>query len=324
MKHPKSTADDLGTRIHEDIKNLNYECAICTDDVSRYSRIWSCTLCWTVVHLKCVKRWHDNQKKQQDSQPAEPQRVLTWRCPGCNSKLSNDPGSYHCWCGKEVNPQPAPSSLPPHSCGQTCSKPRSPCPHPCSLQCHAGPCPPCGLVGPTQACFCGKKELRKLCRETDYENGWGCQETCGDLLPCGEHFCSRPCHPGLCGECTEEIAARCYCGQVEKQMLCSDREEPRSSYSIADHSCFEGTFTCHKPCDRSFDCGIHKCSGTCHPTGRGVSALPIRGRLGNSLPMRKDAARSAARRTSFLVHRCHSPLREALSQEAALWSPLQR
>ncbi|GAB0136236.1 hypothetical protein EsDP_00004547 [Epichloe bromicola] len=78
-KPAKSMADDLGTRIHEDVANLNYECAICTDDVSRTSHIWSCTLCWTVVHLKCVKRWYGNQKKQQDLQSAEPQMEFSWR-----------------------------------------------------------------------------------------------------------------------------------------------------------------------------------------------------------------------------------------------------
>ncbi|KAK8925108.1 FKBP12-associated protein 1 [Metarhizium anisopliae] len=56
VRLPKSTAEDLGTRIHEDIRNFNYECAICTDDVVRTSHVWSCTLCWTVVHLKCVRK----------------------------------------------------------------------------------------------------------------------------------------------------------------------------------------------------------------------------------------------------------------------------
>ncbi|EFY87775.1 hypothetical protein J3459_003979 [Metarhizium acridum] len=265
VRLPKSAADNLGTRIHEDISNFNYECAICTDDVVRTSHVWSCTLCWTVVHLKCVRKWHDNQKKQRDVQSSEPQQVFTWRCPGCNSKLSDDPGSYHCWCGKDISPHPAPSSLPPHSCGQTCSKPRPTCPHPCPLQCHAGPCPPCGLMGPIQSCFCGKNESRKLCRETNYENGWSCQETCGDLLPCGEHFCSKPCHSGLCGDCDMTVDAKCYCGRVEKQMSCFEREEPQMSYHIADQSWFDGTFTCNRLCERSFDCGIHKCSEPCHP-----------------------------------------------------------
>lgn len=227
--------------------------------------MWSCTLCWTVVHLRCVKRWHDNQKKQQDLQSSEPQQDFSWRCPGCNSKLSDDPGSYHCWCGKDINPHPAPSSLPPHSCGQTCSKPRPTCPHPCSLQCHAGPCPPCGLMGPTQSCFCGKNESRKLCRETDYENGWSCQEICGDLLPCGEHSCCRPCHSGLCGDCDTTVEAKCYCGRVGKQMPCFEREEPQMSFNVADETWFDGTFTCDQLCQRSFDCGVHRCSEACHP-----------------------------------------------------------
>lgn len=265
VKLPKSTAADLGTRIHEDIGSWNYECAICTDDVIRTSQIWSCTLCWTVVHLKCAKRWHGNQKKQQDLQSTEPQQEFSWRCPGCNSKLADDPGSYRCWCGKDINPQPAPASLPPHSCGQTCAKPRPTCPHPCGLQCHAGPCPPCGLTGPVQSCFCGKNTSQKLCRETDYENGWSCQEICGDLLPCGEHECSRPCHSGLCGECDMKVESRCYCGRVEKELPCFEREDPQQSYSPSSSDWFEGSFSCDQLCQRSFDCGVHKCSENCHP-----------------------------------------------------------
>lgn len=261
---PKSTATDLGTRIHEDISSWNYECAICTDDVVRASHVWSCTVCWTVVHLKCAKKWYGNQKRQDDLQSSEPQREFSWRCPGCNSKLLDDPGSYHCWCGKDINPPPSSAALPPHSCGQTCSKPRATCPHPCSLQCHAGPCPPCGLTGPTQSCFCGKSTSRKLCRETDYENGWSCQEICGDLLPCGEHFCSKPCHSGLCGDCDMKVEAKCYCGRVEKQMPCYERGEPEQSHSPMGNGWFEGTFSCNQLCQRRFDCGVHKCSEPCH------------------------------------------------------------
>ncbi|PHH72480.1 hypothetical protein CDD80_4504 [Ophiocordyceps camponoti-rufipedis] len=249
VRLPKSVAEDLPTRIHEDIANWNYECAICTDDVVRTSHIWSCVLCWTVVHLKCARKWHDNQKKHDDCQPAEPRSESSWRCPACNSKLLDDPGSYHCWCGKEISPSPASAALPPHSCGQTCSKPRPTCPHPCPLQCHAGPCPPCGLMGPAQSCFCGKNSSRKLCRETDYENGWSCQEPCQDVLPCSEHLCRKPCHPGLCGDCDAPVEAR---------------DEPRQSYGTVQEAWFEGSFECRQPCKRSFDCGLHECSRCCH------------------------------------------------------------
>ncbi|KAL7800513.1 hypothetical protein V8C43DRAFT_209088 [Trichoderma afarasin] len=265
VKLPKSTAADLGTRIHEDISHGNYECAVCTDEVLRKSHVWSCNVCWTVVHLKCAKKWYHNQMKQNAARPpTESQPENSWRCPGCNSKLSDEPGSYHCWCGKDINPRPSSTSLPPHSCGQTCSKPRGTCPHPCGLQCHAGPCPPCGLVGPTQSCFCGKNTSQKLCRETDYENGWSCQEICGDLLPCGEHFCPNPCHPGLCGDCDLKVEAKCYCGRVEKKIPCFERQDVQSSYSVEDASWFEGSFSCLTPCERKFDCGTHSCSATCH------------------------------------------------------------
>ncbi|QUC17771.1 uncharacterized protein UV8b_02012 [Ustilaginoidea virens] len=180
IKPPKSTAGDLGTRIHQDIGNLNYECAICTDDVSRSSHVWSCALCWTVVHIKCAERWYEKQKKQPDLQPPESQREVTWR-------------------------------------------------------------------------------------ETDYENGWSCDEICGDLLPCGEHSCPKACHSGFCGDCGMTVQAKCYCGRTVKQIPCSEQEEPRPSFDKVVKSWFEGVFTCNQVCQRSFDCGVHKCSKTCHP-----------------------------------------------------------
>lgn len=262
MKLPRSTAADLGTRIHEDISSANYECVICTEYVLRNSKIYCCPKCWTVLHLKCVQMWYKPQvEKKEQGNPDESDG--SWRCAGCNSMVQDLP-SYHCWCGKEDSPKPASKSLPPHSCGQTCSKPRPTCPHPCPLQCHAGPCPPCDAMGPTQSCFCGKHEVRKPCRETDYQNGWSCQEPCGDLLPCGTHVCPQSCHPGLCGDCNMVLATKCYCGRVEKQMPCYKQGEIQQSYNTADKSWFEGSFSCDQICARGFDCGIHKCHQDCH------------------------------------------------------------
>ena len=272
-KLPKSQANDLPTRIHEDISNLNYECCICTDDVIRSDQVWSCTLCWTVVHMKCVKAWFKNQKSH-DMQSNEPVREALWRCPGCNSKLSDDPGSYHCWCGKDISPRPAPASLPPHSCGQTCLKPRQTCPHQCPLQCHAGPCPPCNLMGPTQSCFCGKDAAQKLCRDTDYENGWSCGQVCDDYLTCGQHTCQKPCHAGLCGQCDAKVEATCYCSKVEKEILCFEQDEPGYTFSQKLGQEIEGTFDCKQECGRSFDCGVHKCPKTCHTQNEENSHCP--------------------------------------------------
>lgn len=276
----KSEAPDLTTRIHEDIDNGQYECVICSSEVVRTSRIWACSLCWTVTHFHCTKKWYTSQLKEgQQPQGAEP----TWRCPGCNSKLTEDPGSYHCWCGKELNPRSAPG-VPPHSCGQTCFKPRGTCPHPCGLQCHSGPCPPCTLMGPVQSCYCGKNTSQKRCVDTDYTNGFSCNEVCADLLPCGEHVCPQKCHPGVCGACEVLVHSTCYCGKEKKELPCDQRDDVLESYNYgqlqgesdtSNETWFEGSFTCQAPCTRKFDCGQHTCQKGCHPHDEELAHCPM-------------------------------------------------
>ncbi|KAI1356637.1 hypothetical protein F5Y01DRAFT_112 [Xylaria sp. FL0043] len=274
----KSNAPDLPTRIHEDINNGQYECVICTNEVLRNSRIWSCSICWTATHMSCVKKWFTNRTKPPEQDQDQPQQQV-WRCPGCNSTMHDEPGVYHCWCGKEINPKSVPG-LAPHGCGQTCSKPRGTCPHPCPLECHAGPCPPCLLMGPSQPCFCGKSVSTKRCGETDYTKGWSCHEPCGDLLPCGEHECQKECHAGLCGSCEAPVAARCYCGKESKDMPCDSLGEKLESYDYHPRRredsapepeseetgvWFVGSFKCDHLCGRPFDCAKHSCQRACHP-----------------------------------------------------------
>jgi transcriptional repressor NF-X1 len=278
---PKSTAPDLPTRIHEDINNEQYECVICTSEVLRNSRVWSCSICWTVVHLPCVTKWYANhQKKGEQQQQQHSQQSQAWRCPGCNLPMTEEPSSYYCWCGKDINPTSI-TGLPPHSCGQTCSKPRSTCPHPCSLECHAGPCPPCELMGPTQSCFCGKNTTTKRCAETHYDSGWSCNNICGDLLPCGEHSCSKPCHAGLCGSCDIPMLSRCYCGRVEQTIPCDRRDNILRSFKTRNVGCgnedewFDGCFACDTPCGRQFDCGYHRCEKPCPPQDDQPAHCPL-------------------------------------------------
>lgn len=285
----KSTAPDLATRIHEDITYGQYECVICTNEVLPNSRIWSCSICWTVSHMSCVRKWYTNQMKKPEQPGA--QAPSGWRCPGCNSSMAEEPSIYHCWCGKEVNPTSIPG-LPPHSCGQTCSKPRSTCPHPCSsMVCHAGPCPPCEMMGPSIPCFCGKDISTKRCGETDYANGWSCQEVCGDLLPCGEHECSRLCHSGLCGSCEIPIPSLCYCGKEFREISCERRGDRIDSFNhgqVKDspetlgaeaegpgEAWFSGSFTCEAECGRMYDCGQHRCEKSCHTQDEKVTHCPF-------------------------------------------------
>ncbi|KAF2720321.1 hypothetical protein K431DRAFT_285977 [Polychaeton citri CBS 116435] len=270
----KSQAPDIATRTHEDINNGHYECPICTSEVQRNSKVWACHSCWTVFHLTCIKKWVKNEGSaaaQQNVQNGDAPPPRQWRCPGCNLPKDVLPNNYTCWCEKEIDPRST-AGIPPHSCGNTCGRERvRKCPHPCQMTCHAGPCPPCTHMGPTQVCYCGKHESTKRCSETDYEHGWSCGEVCGELLPCGEHACPRPCHEGLCGACEIRVPARCYCGQVEKDVLCCDRGDEMISHrqhmqnekEPLDET-WTGSFECSNPCGRPFDCGVHVCKKPCH------------------------------------------------------------
>ncbi|KAI0018313.1 hypothetical protein F4780DRAFT_751617 [Xylariomycetidae sp. FL0641] len=273
----KSTAPDLPTRIHEDISNAQYECVICTNEVLPNSKVWSCSKCWTVTHMSCVRKWYSNRTKPSND-PESWQTHQAWRCPGCNSAMHDEPSTYHCWCGKEINPSST-AGLSPHSCGQTCSKPRGTCPHPCPLQCHAGPCPPCLLMGPSQPCFCGKQTSTKRCGETNYGEGWSCHQECGDLLACGEHPCLRECHPGLCGDCEVPVYARCYCGRTAKEVLCEARGDQIESYNYGQAAnpgdWFVGSFKCEQTCGRAFDCEKHFCQHECHPQHEQLAHCPF-------------------------------------------------
>ncbi|RVX72263.1 hypothetical protein B0A52_04467 [Exophiala mesophila] len=94
----RSTAPDIVTRIHEDISHNVYECAICTNEVSRNSKIWSCKTCWTVFHIGCIKKWSKNEGSAvhrpsgQDDDEAQVGKL--WRCPGCNLPKDITPTSY--------------------------------------------------------------------------------------------------------------------------------------------------------------------------------------------------------------------------------------
>lgn len=119
---PKSSADDLTTRTHEDIDNGHYECAICVETIKRTAKgVWSCRTCWTVFHLGCIKKWSTNEGSAAARQQAPEDELpppRQWRCPGCNLPKDELPRGFTCWCEKEAEPRPLPG-LPPFSCGQT-------------------------------------------------------------------------------------------------------------------------------------------------------------------------------------------------------------
>lgn len=282
----KSTAPDIATRTHEDIANLLYECPICTSDVGRSSKVWSCKTCWTVFHLACIKKWSANDGStlaQQRDEEGELPPLRQWRCPGCNLPKDDVPIHYTCWCEKELDPRST-SGIPPHSCGQSCGKSRilpRKCPHPCEMVCHAGPCQPCTHMGPVESCFCGKKTTSKRCVDTEYGAGWSCGQLCGDLMPCGVHTCQKPCHEGLCGGCDVPVESRCYCGRIAKSIPCYEHGDEKSSQkaSLSENGSqiveeWIGSFRCGEVCQRVYDCGKHACERSCHPQDTGPAHCP--------------------------------------------------
>lgn len=251
-------AEDLMTRIHNGLASGSYECMICYGGVTRRSQVWDCSRCYAVFHLKCIGKW----AKQGLEAPLPPHAIQngqepprTWRCPGCQNLSEEMPSKYECWCGKMERPD-VQRYIAPHSCGQTCGKQRTfprACPHACDLQCHAGPCPPCTAMGPVQACYCGKKTSQRRCLDTDYENGWSCQEICDDMMPCGEHTCPKPCHSGMCGDCEYEEELRCYCGKHMKAIKCCDKGKPMKSVMPTEDGQTDewvGLWACGETCER--------------------------------------------------------------------------
>ncbi|KAK5720239.1 FKBP12-associated protein [Elasticomyces elasticus] len=101
---PKSQAPDIATRTHEDIDNGHYECPICTSDVNRKAKVWSCETCWTVFHLACVKKWSSNEGSaaNQPRVEGEVPPPRQWRCPGCNLPKDDFPKDYTCWCDRQL------------------------------------------------------------------------------------------------------------------------------------------------------------------------------------------------------------------------------
>lgn len=273
----KPQAQDVATRIYEEIKNCRYECLICTNHVQSKSKIWACKTCWSVLHLACVSRWASNEISTFKQNPSLGQETThrKWRCPGCNTPKEDFPTTYLCWCSKECEPLTV-AGLPPHSCGQTCARARgNHCPHPCESTCHAGPCHPCNHMGPPISCFCGKRSISKKCLNTDYENKWSCKQICGKILPCGKHNCRKTCHEGSCGSCELPVKSNCYCTKMHRELSCSQLNNLNQSKPEGESR--SGSFNCGNKCYQLFDCGNpkHFCDKVCHNHGDQLTHCPF-------------------------------------------------
>jgi len=130
-------------------------------------------------------------------------------CPTC---LQASFDELFCHCGATVIQPPVPCGT-KIECHAPCQRPPPTCGHPKPPHtCHEEPdCPPCPYLT-EKACQCDKKKLVKNVRCSQPKIS--CGSMCDNLLACGAHRCSRPCHPpGQCEACDQEcLKPRKYCG----------------------------------------------------------------------------------------------------------------
>ncbi|KAL3009726.1 hypothetical protein AAZX31_07G099700 [Glycine max] len=265
-----SSLPQLVQEIQEKLMKGTVECMICYEMVQRSVPVWSCSSCYSIFHLNCIKKWARAPISSDLSLSVEKNHELNWRCPGCQSVkfTSSKEIRYVCFCGKRIDP-PSDLYLTPHSCGEPCGKPLQRevlvpggnrddlCPHACVLQCHPGPCPPCKAFAPPRLCPCGKKNITTRC--SDRQSVLTCGQCCGKLLECGRHRCERICHVGSCDPCKVPSSATCFCSKNTEVVLCGDMTVKGEIEAKG------GVFSCSSYCLKILGCGNHVCSEICHP-----------------------------------------------------------
>ncbi|PIA32638.1 hypothetical protein AQUCO_04400077v1 [Aquilegia coerulea] len=271
-----TTNKDLLPQLVQELKDKltkgNVECMICYDMVRRSAPIWSCSSCFSIFHLNCIKKWA-RAPTSVDLSATEKNQRINWRCPGCQSVQLSSAKEIHyiCFCGKRPDP-PFDLYLTPHSCGEPCGKPldrvvisRSNhddddddrCPHLCVLQCHPGPCPPCKAFAPPRLCPCGKKTITTRC--FDNKSMLTCGDQCNKVLECGRHRCQKICHTGPCEPCRIPIDAVCFCKKESQLVFCGEMTV-KGEMKVSD-----GVFSCTSLCGGRLNCGNHVCGQICHP-----------------------------------------------------------
>lgn len=263
-----SDLPQLVQEIQEKLSKGTVECMICYDMVGRTAPVWSCSSCYSIFHLHCIKKWARAPTSADTS--AEKIQGNNWRCPGCQAVQLTTLKDirYVCFCKKRNDP-PSDLYLTPHSCGEPCGKPlerevlradlskEDMCPHVCVLQCHPGPCPPCKAFAPPRPCPCGKKVITTRCSER--KSVHTCDQVCDKLLECGRHRCDEICHTGPCEPCQLPIDASCFCKKKSEVVICGDMSLK------GEISPDNGLFSCSSTCGKKLSCGNHDCAEICHP-----------------------------------------------------------
>ncbi|CCW65577.1 unnamed protein product [Phytomonas sp. EM1] len=152
-----------------------------------------------------------------------------------------------CPCGKETGEVQCSSAV--FLCGKSCGKPLTCGNHNCTLDCHAGDCPPCeedpSIV---QTCPCGAAPLSQV-RQSCLDPIPRCGRICSKTLKCGLHNCTKECHTGPCMPCVARLETSCRCRQIRKLVNCTEADN----------------FQCTRACGTRLSCGRHYCKVVCCP-----------------------------------------------------------
>nr|AGC92703.2 protein shuttle craft-like protein [Heliconius erato] len=224
-------------RLSEQLDKGTLECLVCCERVKQIDPVWYCDNCYHVFHLSCTRKWAMSSMVESK-----------WRCPACQNTNQAVPTEYRCMCGTVRNPEYQRGSSGAHTCGKSCKRPRN-CPHPCTLLCHPGPCPPCQATVSKQ-CGCGAETRSVLCSSKLPQV---CGRECRKKLECGVHSCTKDCHEGPCDPCGETVTQVCHCPAA------SARSVPCTSQTGG-----APAWSCGAECARVLACGAHVCRSACH------------------------------------------------------------
>lgn len=238
-QNKRSPIDDDASqreRLTEQLNRGQLECLVCCEYIKQNDYIWSCSNCYHVLHLKCIKKWAKSSQAENG-----------WRCPACQNVNLIIPEDYFCFCGKTKAPEWNRRDV-AHSCGEICGRmlSKNNCPHKCTLLCHPGSCPQCTAMV-AKYCGCGKTLQTVQC---SVHKLLLCDSICDKNLNCGRHKCQKKCHHGECANCEETITQKCFCGKNTREITCEN------NISL--------TYSCETVCGKLLECGNHTCTKLCH------------------------------------------------------------
>lgn len=259
MEPSLGLADDSELFVGDD-GSSDEACIICLESIRRTAAVWSCRVCYVMMHLTCVQSWITGGVKKATVLSKEhfPAVHGEWSCPKCRSSYAQKdaPKKYLCFCGKTdlSREETIDFYAEPHSCGEPCERRLPSCQHVCSYKCHAGPCPECVRVKEIR-CFCGQTTQTLRC-----SNGpFSCGERCPKSRKTCAHPCPLMCHEGPCPPCEVVVAKSCACGKAAARK----------------GACYD-FFLCAEECQKLLNCGVCKCTQKCHSGPCQACSKPLR------------------------------------------------